>query len=99
MMITAGKETSEFVGEENGEKGERKGETDGEAERVFVKKSERAEKFVGGGGLVLRVGIFELRAGHQASAKREEEENASEDQHLSGSAGVYGNGANTGRTG
>lgn len=96
VMIAAGKEMSEFVGEENGEKGERKGETDGEAERVFVKKCERAEKFVGGEGLVLRVGICELRAGHQTSTKREEEENASEDQHLSGRAVGDGSVANTG---
>jgi len=49
--------------------------------------------------LVLRVGIRELRASYEASAKGEEEEDASEDQHLSGRAVGDGGVANTGRKG
>ena len=63
MMIAAGKEVSEFVGEENGEQSESKWQTGGEAERVFVKESERAEKFVRREGFVPGIGVSELRAG------------------------------------
>jgi hypothetical protein len=86
MMIAAGKEMSELVGEENREKGEGKGEAGSEAKRVFVKEGERAEKFVEGERLILRIGSGELRAGYEAGAKREKEEDAREEQHFSGRA-------------
>ena len=84
MMVAASEKMAEFMGEQNGEKSKGERESGGEAERVFVKKSERAEKFVGGEGLVLRVGGGELRAGDEAGAKREEKEDASQEQHLFG---------------
>jgi hypothetical protein len=75
---------AELVGESNGEQGESKWQACGEAERVLVKKSERAEKFVEREGLILRIGSSELRAGDEARAEGEEEQDTSEDQHLSG---------------
>ena len=84
MMIAAGKEMTQFVREKNGEQGESKRQACGEAERVFVKKCERAEKFVEREGFVLSVGSRELRASDEARAKREEEEDTSKDQHLPG---------------
>jgi hypothetical protein len=86
MMIAAGKEMSELVGEENREKSEGKGEAGSEAKRVFVKESERAEEFVERERLILRIGRGELRAGDEAGTKREEEEDAREEQHFSGRA-------------
>ena len=84
MMIAASKEMTQFVREKNGEQGESKRQACGEAERVFVKKSERAEKFVEREGFVLSVGSRELRTSDEASAKREEEEDTGKNQHLPG---------------
>ena len=84
MMIAAGKEMTQFVREKNGKQGESKRQACGEAERVFVKKSERAEKFVEREGFVLSVGISELCPGDEAGAKREEEEDTGKNQHLPG---------------
>ena len=84
MMIAAGKEMTQFVREKNGEQGESKRQACGEAEGVFVKKRERAEKFVEREGFVLSVGSGELCAGDEARAKREEEEDTSKNQHLPG---------------
>ncbi len=78
-MIAAGKEMTEFVCEENGEESKSERQASGEAERVFVKEGERAEKLVGGEGFVPCVGIRELRASQEASTKREQEEDASDD--------------------
>jgi hypothetical protein len=83
-MIAAGKEMTQFVREKNGEQGESKRQACGEAERVFVKKCERAEKFVEREGFVLSVGSRELCAGDEAGAKREEEEDTSKNQHFPG---------------
>src|SRR5260370_5408379 len=83
------------MGQENGEQSESKRQAGREAKRVLVKKRERAEKLVGGECFVLRVGIRELRAGYEASTKREPEEDASEDEHLSGRAVGNGGVANT----
>ena len=79
MMVTAGKIMAELVGEKNGEQGESKGQAGGETERVFVKKSKRAEEFVEGEGLVLSIRCGELCARDEAGAEREEEQDASED--------------------
>ena len=84
MMIAAGKEMTQFVREKNGKQGESKRQACGEAERVFVKKSKRAEKFVEREGFVLSVGISELCPGDEAGAKREEEEDTGKNQHLPG---------------
>jgi hypothetical protein len=46
---------------------------------VFVKKSERAKKFVEGEGFVPGVSSSELCAGDEAGAEREEKQEASED--------------------
>jgi hypothetical protein len=79
MMVAAGKEMTELVGEKNGEQGESKRQARGEAKRVFVKKSERAKKFVEGEGFVPGVSSSELCAGDEAGAEREEKQEASED--------------------
>jgi hypothetical protein len=84
MMIAAGKEMAEFVGEKNSEQSKSKWKACGEAERLPVKESERAEKFVEGEGLILRIGGSELSAGDEAGAEGEKEQDASEEQHLSG---------------
>jgi hypothetical protein len=84
VVVAAGEKMAEFVGEEDGHQSEGEGEAGGEGEGIFVEESERAEKFVGGEGLVLGVGGGELRAGDEAGAEREEEEEASEEQHFSG---------------
>ena len=70
MMIATGKEMTQFVREKNGEQSESKRQACGEAERVFVKKSKRAEKFVEREGFVLGVGSRELCAGDETGAKR-----------------------------
>src|SRR6266403_1488126 len=84
MVVTAGEEMAEFMGEENKEKSKCERETGGEAEGVLVKESKGAEKFIGGEGLVLGIGGGELRAGDEAGAESEEEEDAGEEQHFSG---------------
>jgi hypothetical protein len=84
MVVAASEEMAEFVGEENEKKSEGERETGGQAERVLVKESEGAEKFVGGKGLVLSVGGGELGSGDEASAEREKEEDASEEKHSPG---------------
>jgi hypothetical protein len=78
-MVAAGEKMAELVGEKNGEQSESKGQACGEAERVLVKKSKRAEKFVEGEGFVPSVGGGELCAGDEASAEGEDEQEASED--------------------
>jgi hypothetical protein len=86
VMMAAGEEMAEFVGQENGEQCEGEGEAGGEARGMLVEEFEGAHKFVEGDGLVLRVGDGELRAGDEAGAEREEEENACEEQGLWGRA-------------
>jgi len=53
---------------------------------MLVEEFEGAHKFVEGDGFVLRVGDGELRAGDKAGAKREEKENACEEQGFWGGA-------------
>ncbi len=79
MMVAAGKEMAELVGEKNGEQGESKRQAGGEAERMFVEKSERVEKFVKREGFVPGISSSELCASDEASAEREEKQEASED--------------------
>ena len=79
MVVAAGEEMAEFVGEENEKKSEGEWESGGEAEGVFVEKSEGAEKFVGGEGFVLRIRGGKLRAGDEAGTEGEEEEDASKE--------------------
>jgi len=70
MVITAGEEMAEFMGEENEEKSKCEREASGEAEGVLVKESKGAEKFIGGERLVLSVGGGELGSGNEAGAER-----------------------------
>ena len=73
MMIAAGKEMAELVGEKNGKQSKSKWQACGEAERIFVKKSETAQKFVEREGLILGIGGGELSSGDEAGAEGEEE--------------------------
>lgn len=78
VMMTAGEDMAEFVGEKNGEQGECERQAGGEGRGVLVKQREGFDKLVQGNGLVLRIGDGELGAGDKASAKSEEEKNARE---------------------
>ena len=69
VMMTAGEEMAEFMGEQNGEQGEGEGQAGSEGRRVFVKESEGVEKLVERNSLVLRVSDGKLSAGDQAGAK------------------------------
>ena len=82
VMMAAGEEMAEFVGEKNGEQSEGEGEAGGEAGGMLVEKFEGANEFVEGDGLIVGVGDGELRAGDEAGAKSEEEENAGEDEQF-----------------
>jgi len=71
VMVAAGKEMAELVGEKNGEQGESKRQAGGETERVFVEEREGPEEFVEGEGFVAGVSDGELCAGDEAGAERE----------------------------
>ena len=68
VMVAAGEEMAEFVGEKNGQQSDGKGKASQEGGGIFVEESKSAEEFVEGGGLVVGVGDGELRARCQASA-------------------------------
>ena len=76
VMMAAGEKVAQFMGEKNGEQGEGKGNTSGEARRMFVEKREGVDKIVIGSRLIVCVGDCELRAGDEAGAKSEEEQDA-----------------------
>jgi len=78
VMMAAGEEVAEFVGKKNGKQREGEGEARKEPGRMLVKKFVGVDKLVERGGLILGVGIGELRAGSETGAKREQEQNACE---------------------
>ena len=75
VMMTAGKEMAELMGEQDGEQSEGERQAGGKSWWVFVKKGEGVEKLIERNGLILRVGESELSAGNQAGAKSEEKKN------------------------
>jgi hypothetical protein len=72
VVVTAGEEMAEFVSEQNGQEGQSEGESGGQGERVAIDEREGVNEFVPGDGFVVGVGDGEMRAGHEAGAKREE---------------------------
>jgi hypothetical protein len=64
VMMTAGKEMAELMGEQNREQSEGEGQTGGESRGVFVKESEGVEKLVERNSLILSVGDGELSSGN-----------------------------------
>ena len=77
-MMTAGEEVAELVGEKNGEEREGEGETGEESGGMLVEKFVGADEFVDRGCLILGIGVSELSACREASAKREKEQDARE---------------------
>jgi hypothetical protein len=74
VMVAAGKEMAEFVGEENGQQGGGEGQAGEKGRGIFVEKSEGAQEFVERSCLIVGVGEGELGACGQAGPKREEKE-------------------------
>ena len=68
VMMAAGEEVAEFVGEKNGEQRECEGQAGGESQRVAIRQREGADEIVPGNGLVVGIGHREVRAGDEASA-------------------------------
>ncbi len=84
VMVAAGEEMAEFVGEKNGQQSDGKGKAGQESDRIFVKESEGAEEFVERGGLIVGVSDGELRARGEAGAEREKKEDDGEDKRFEG---------------
>ncbi len=71
VMMAAGEEVAELMGEKNGEQGERERQSGSEGSRMFIKKSEGVEELVERNGLIPHVGDGKLSSGDQAGAKSE----------------------------
>lgn len=80
VMVAAGEEMAEFVGEKDGEESCGERHAGEKAERILVEKGEGAEKLVERNRLVVSVGHGKLRAGNKASRKSGEEEKNGEDE-------------------
>ena len=87
VMMTAGEEMAEFMGEQNGQQSEGEGQACCKGAWVFVKKGEGFEELVEGNGLILRVGEGKLSSGDETGAKREKKQSARDEQHLKRRAG------------
>jgi len=74
MMVAAGKEMAQFVGEKNRQEGGREGQASEKACGILVEESEGAKKLVNGSSLIVGVGDGELRARGQAGAERHEKQ-------------------------
>ena len=72
VVVAAGEKMAEFVSEQNGQERQRERQSGGEGERVAIDEREGANEFVPGDGFVVGVGDGEVRAGHEAGAKRQE---------------------------
>jgi len=90
VVMAAGEEMAELVGEKDGEQGQSEGKSGSEGERMAVEEREGAEEFVPGDGFVVGVGDGEVRAGDEAGAKGEEEEGAGDEEGLGGGAVAMG---------
>jgi hypothetical protein len=89
VMVAAGEEVAQFVGEKNGQQSGGEGQADKESGGVFVEESEGAEEFVERGGLMVGIGDGELGAGGQTSTESEEEQRYGEDKGFEGRAGKH----------
>jgi hypothetical protein len=86
VMMAAREEVAELVGKKNGEEGEGEGETGEESGGMLVEEFVGADEFVDRGCLILGIGVSELSACREASAKREKEQDASEKESFGGRA-------------
>jgi hypothetical protein len=84
MVVTAGEEMAEFVGEKNGEKSGGEGKACKKGGGILVEEREGAEELVEGSGLIAGIGDSELGPGGEAGAEGEEKEGYSEDEGLEG---------------
>ena len=84
MMVAAGKEVSEFVGEQNGKERERKGKSSGEGRWMAVNEGEVVEEFVHGGGAVVGERDSEVCSGNEASGESKEEKKNGESERFVG---------------
>lgn len=84
VMMAAGEEMSQLVGEQDHQQREGKGQAARERQGVTIDQGESANEFVEGDGLVVGVGDRELGAGYEAGAEREEKESARENKRLDG---------------
>jgi len=80
VMMAASEEVAEFVGKKNGEQREGEGEARKESGGVLVEKFVSADEFVERGGFIPGIGIGELRAGGETSAKGEKEQHDGENE-------------------
>jgi hypothetical protein len=87
VMVAAGEEMAEFVGEKNGQESGGEGEAGEKSGRIFVEESEGTEEFVERGGLMVGVSDGELCASGEAGAEREEKERDGEEEGFEGRAG------------
>jgi hypothetical protein len=78
-MAAASEKMAELMDEENGEQREGKGKAGGESGGLSIEERHALEEFVDGSGFVARESVSELRAGNEASAKGNDEEDARDD--------------------
>ena len=86
VVMTAGEEVAEFVGEEDGQECGGEGEACEQGRGIFVEEGEGAEEFIEGGGLVVGIGDGELSAGGEAGAEGEQKESYCKDEGFEGRA-------------
>lgn len=80
VVVAAGEVVAEFVYEQNTEKSKSEGQAADERERMFVEQGECVQEFVKVDGFIFGVGGGEVRAGDEAGAEGEEEENDCEQE-------------------
>ena len=68
VMMAAGEEMSQLVGEQDHQQREGKGQAARERQGVTIDQGESANEFVEGDGLVVVVGDRELGTGYEAGA-------------------------------
>src|ERR1700730_13234305 len=82
-MMPASEEMTQLMGEKNGEQGDGEWQTRHEAARLLIEEPKGTDKFVHGGGIVVRISDCELRTSGQARAKSEKEQDARKSEHFS----------------
>lgn len=87
MMVTASKEMSQLMREQDAQQRGRKGKPREQTGRVFVEKGEAAEESADRCGLIVRIGDGKLRSRHQACAQSQQEEHYGENKRFLRRAG------------